>query len=62
MTKYDGERALALLAALLDFIDKGILVRSTSFDHESGWAMRQIALVSTLAESKELVDSQGVTR
>jgi hypothetical protein len=56
----DEHPAVEVLSRLLDYMDAGILIRDTSHDHESGWAMKQLPFVMTIAAARAIVDGSKV--
>ena len=51
---------LAALGDMLALVDSGVLVRDTSRDHESGWAFKQVPIVSVLqAAQNALAKARG---
>jgi hypothetical protein len=55
--KAEFSAVLTALETLLKMIDAGMLVRNTSNDHFSDWAIRQLPLIQALAKAKEAVRS-----
>lgn len=52
--KAERDALLAAACGIKELLDSGQLVRDTSHDHESGWAIKQIPFVQKL---KALVDA-----
>lgn len=51
-------RMKAALRGVLDLIDKGVLVRDTSRDHEPEWAMRMVPLLMAIQSAKVSLEAQ----
>lgn len=54
--KAERDDLLVALKGLMAMIDTGKLVRDTSRDHETGWALKQVDLVRALQTAQSAID------